>query len=305
MGKVSPVSTKYIIHANITIEGNVDRPDVIGAIFGQTEGFLGQELELRELQRSGKVGRIEVKIDVINGKSAGQIIIPCSLDKAETAIIAAALETIERIGPCNSAVKIDKIEDVRISKREFVITRAKELLSEFQSKVLPDSQEITEEVAQSLRTQEITEWGSEKLQAGPGIDDSDEVILVEGRADVINLLKAGFKNAIAMNGTSVPETIKELCKQKTVTVFVDGDRGGDIILKELLDTTEIDYITKAPAGKEVEELTKKEIHIALRAKIAAEQFKFEVSGAKKPQQYQPRDDRRNTNDRYGERSERN
>src|SRR3989338_3772990 len=210
MGKVSPVSTKYIIHANITIEGNVDRPDVIGAIFGQTEGFLGQELELRELQRSGKVGRIEVKIDVINGKSAGQIIIPCSLDKAETAIIAAALETIERIGPCNSAVKIDKIEDVRISKREFVITRAKELLSEFQSKVLPDSQEITEEVAQSLRTQEITEWGSEKLPAGPGIDDSDEVILVEGRADVINLLKAGFKNAIAMNGTSVPETIKEL-----------------------------------------------------------------------------------------------
>jgi len=305
MGKISPVSTKYVIHADITIEGLVDRPDVIGAIFGQTEGFLGQDLELRELQRSGKVGRIEVKTDNINGKSLGQIIVPCSLDKAETAIIAASLETIERIGPCNAKVKISKIEDVRVSKRDFVVARAKELLLNLQSSVLLDSQEMTEEVSQSVRVMEITEWGPDKLSAGPNIDDSEEIIVVEGRADVLTLLKCGFKNAIAINGTSVPDSIKDLCRKKTTTVFVDGDRGGDLILKEFIEGTEIDFITKAPAGKEVEELTKKEIHISLRAKVAAEQFKFEVSGAKKPQQYQPRDDRRNTNDRYGERSERN
>ncbi len=284
MGKVSPVSTKYIVHTSIQIEGLVDKPDVIGAIFGQTEGFLGQDLELRELQRSGKVGRIEVKLDNVNSKSIGQIIIPSSLDKAETAIIAASLETIERIGPCNSKVRVEKIEDVRVSKRDFVIARAKELLRTLQSSVLPDSQELTDEVAHAVRMMEIVEWGRERLPAGPGINESDEIILVEGRADVLTLLKNGFKNVVALNGTSVPETIKDLCRQKTVTAFVDGDRGGDMILKELLDSTEIDYITKAPSGKEVEELTKKEIHIALRAKIAAEQFRFEVNGSKRPQQ---------------------
>jgi len=283
MGKVSPVSTKYIIHANIQIEGLVDKPDVIGAIFGQTEGFLGQDLELRELQRSGKVGRIEVNINNVNSKSNGQIIIPCSIDKAETAIIAASLETIERIGPCNSKVRTEKIEDVRVSKRDFVIARAKELLKTLQASVLPDSQELTEEVSQSVRMMEITEWGRERLPAGPSINDSEEIVVVEGRADVLNLLKNGFKNIVAINGTNVPESIKELCRQKSVIAFVDGDRGGDMILRELIDSTEIDYITKAPAGKEVEELTKKEIHIALRAKIAAEQFKFEISGSKRPQ----------------------
>jgi len=306
MGKISPVSTKYVIYADISIEGLVDRPDVIGAVFGQTEGFLGQDLELRELQRSGKVGRIEVKTENINGKSIGQITIPCSIDKAETAIISASLETIERIGPCNAKVKIAKIEDVRVLKRDFVIARAKELLMTLQSSVLPDSQEMTEEVAQSVRVMEICEWGVEKLSAGPSIDDSEEIIVVEGRADVLNLLKCGFKNAIAINGTNVPDSIKDLCRKKTTTVFVDGDRGGDLILKEFIEGTEIDFITKAPAGKEVEELTKKEIHICLRAKIAAEQFKFDVNGTKKPQQYHqpPRENyvRRNMNEHNGTRT---
>jgi DNA primase len=282
MGKVSPVAAKYIIHLDISIEGGVDKPDVIGAIFGQTEGFLGSELELRELQRSGKIGRIEVKLDIANGKSHGEIVIPSNMDKAETAIIGAALETIERIGPCNSKVVVKKIEDVRISKRAFVISRAKELLQTFQSEVLPDSHEITEQVSQAVRVQEVGEWGPERLPAGPAVNESEEIILVEGRADVLNLLKQGIKNTVAMNGTSVPESVKELCRQKVVTAFVDGDRGGDLILRELLATTELDYITKAPDGKEVEELTKKEIHIALRAKVASEQFKLEgTNGANK------------------------
>ncbi|MBS3167689.1 DNA primase [Candidatus Woesearchaeota archaeon] len=292
MGKISPVSTKYIVYAAITIEGNVDRPDVIGAVFGQTEGFLGQDLELRELQRSGKVGRIEVKMEVNNGKSSGQIIIPCSLDKAETAIIGAALETIERIGPCNASVRVEKIEDVRIAKREFVIARAKELLSELQSKVLPDSQEITEEVAQSLRVQEATTWGPEQLPAGPAVDESEEIIIVEGRADVITLLKCGFKNTVALNGTSVPESIKGLCKEKTVTVFVDGDRGGDLIIRELTSIAEVDFITKAPAGKEVEELTQKEIHICLRSKIVATQYKFDPNSTTRKSYTRPMQDNR-------------
>jgi DNA primase len=281
MGKIGLVAAKYIVHAHITIEGTVDRPDVIGAVFGQTEGLLGEELELRELQRNGKIGRIEVNLVTKAGKASGDIIIPSSLDKAETAIIGAALETIQRIGPCNAQVKIKQIEDVRTSKRSYVLDRAKELLKEFTDNVLPDSQELTDEVSHSVRAMEIVEYGKERLAAGPYIDESSEIIVVEGRADVLNLLKNGIKNSIALNGTSVPKTIVELCKKKEVTVFVDGDRGGDLIIKEMSSVTEIDYVVKAPDGKEVEELTKKELNKALRGKVALEQAKLDTSKAPK------------------------
>ena len=276
MAKISPVSAKYIVHASIQIDGVVDRPDVIGAIFGQTEGLLGADLELRELQRSGRIGRIEVDCDTRSGKTQGSIIISSSLDKAETAIVGAALEIIQRIGPCNAKIKVEKIEDVRVSKRSAVIERAKELLKGLMDSSMPDSQELTDEVAYSVRVMEITEYGKDRLPAGPAIDDSEEVIVVEGRADFLNLLKHGFKNCIAMNGTSVPQTIIELSRKKTLTVFVDGDRGGDLIVKELLAVAEIDFVTKAPDGKEVEEITKKEIHKAIRAKVAAEQVKMDI-----------------------------
>ena len=157
MGKISPVSAKYIVHSFINIEGVVDRPDIIGAVFGQTEGLLGNELELRELQRSGRIGRIEVNIETKAGKTSGSIIIPSSLDKAETAIVGASLETIQRIGPCNAKVRVQRIEDVRISKRSYVLERAKELLRTLTDSVLPDSQEMTDEVAQSVRMMEIKE----------------------------------------------------------------------------------------------------------------------------------------------------
>ena len=277
MGKISPVSAKYIVHAQIQIEGVVDRPDVIGAIFGQTEGLLGNDLELRELQRSGRISRIEVNLETRGGRSSGAIIIPSSLDKAETAIIGAALETIQRIGPCNAKVKVENIEDVRVSKRVYIIERAKELLKRLTEDVLPDSQEITDEVAHSVRMMEITEYGRERLPAGPLVDESEEVIVVEGRADVLNLLKHGIKNVIGLNGTNVSETIIELSRKKVLTVFVDGDRGGDLIVKSLADSSEIDYVCKAPDGKEVEEITKKEIHKALRGRIAIEQVRQEMS----------------------------
>src|SRR3989338_3918232 len=214
MGKISHVAAKYIIHANIDIEGIVDKPDVIGAIFGQTEGLLGADLELRELQKSGRIGRIEVNTETRTGKTKGTIIIPSSLDKAETSIVGAALEIIQRIGPCDAKIEVTNIEDVRISKRSMVIERAKQLLKRMMENVMPDSQEIADEVSASVRVMEIVEYGRDRLPAGPAIDESDEVIIVEGRADVLNLLKHGFKNAIAINGTYIPETIVDLCQKK-------------------------------------------------------------------------------------------
>jgi DNA primase len=281
MGKISPVSGKYIIHASIFIDGVVDRPDVIGAVFGQTEGLLGSDLELRELQRSGRIGRIEVLTDAKGGKTSGTITIPSSLDKAETAIIGAALEVIERIGPCNADIKVKNIEDIRISKRTQVVTRAKELLRSMMDSQMPDSTEIAEEVAESVRVMEITAYGKDKLPAGPAIDESEEIYVVEGRADVLNLLKHGFKNAIAMNGSNAPQTILDLCKEKTVTVFIDGDRGGDLNVKELASRTEIDFVCRAPDGKEVEELAKKEIHKSMRSRVALEQALADITAREK------------------------
>lgn len=276
MAKISLVSSKYIVHATIDIDGTVDRPDIIGAIFGQTEGLLGADLELRELQRSGRIGRIEVNTETKIGKTSGSIIIPSSLDKAETAIVGAALEIIQRIGPCNAKIQITNIEDVRVSKRSMVIDRAKDLLRKMMDTSMPDSQELADEVASAVRVMECVEYGPDRLPAGPAIEESDEIIIVEGRADVINLLKHGFKNAIALNGTSVPPSVADMCSKKTVTAFVDGDRGGDLIIKELIAVADIDFVTKAPDGKEVEEITKKEIHKALRSRITGEQAKLDL-----------------------------
>ena len=293
MAKIAQISAKYIIHAKIFIDGVVDRPDVIGAIFGQTEGLLGADLELRELQKSGRIGRIEVSVETKGGKTQGEIIIPSSLDKAETSIIGAAIEIIQRIGPCNAKLTVGKIEDIRVSKREKVISRAKELLKDLMENSMPDSQELSDEVAYSVRMMEIASYGKEKLASGPALEESDEIIVVEGRADVLNLLKHGFKNTIAMNGTSVPQTIIDLSKEKTVTVFTDGDRGGTLIIQELLEVAEIDYVTKAPDGKEVEELTKKEIHKSLRGKIAAEQAKLEIGMSRSSKNNKPQQQIRN------------
>ncbi len=272
MAKISQASAKYIIHAKIDIDGVVDRPDVVGAIFGQIEGLLGADLELRELQRSGRIGRIEVNVDSKGGKTSGTIMIPSSLDKAETAIVGGALEIIERIGPCSAKINVTRIEDERIAKRQQVINRAKQLLKTLTDTELPDSQELSTEVSDSVKMSDIKAYGKDKLACGPDIATSEEIIFVEGRADVVNLLRHGFKNAIAVNGTSAPETARKLSKEKTVTLFTDGDRGGDLIIKELMSVCKLDYITKAPDGKEVEELQKKEIHQALRSRVPSKDW---------------------------------
>jgi len=186
-------TTKYIIHAKIKADGVIERPDVIGAIFGQTEGLIGADLDLRELQRSGRIGRLEVNIKSNMGKSAGTIEIPSSLDKVETAVLAASLETIDRIGPCIANINIGKIEDVRTSKRKKVIDRAKQILSEMFDEMLPESQEITDEVRQALMIEEITTYGKDNIPMGPNVLDSDALIVVEGRADVLTLLRYGIK----------------------------------------------------------------------------------------------------------------
>ncbi|WP_456365985.1 DNA primase DnaG [Thermococcus sp.] len=269
-------TTKYIVYAEFEANGVVERPDVVGAIFGQTEGLLGDDLDLRELQKTGRIGRIRVEVHTKAGKTYGTITVPSSLDRVETAILAAALETIDRVGPAEAKIKVLRIEDVRATKRKYIIERAKEILKSLMEQEIPETQELTEEVKKAVRAKELIEYGPEKLPAGPHVPFSDSIIVVEGRADVLNLLKHGIKNAIAVEGTSIPETIIKLSKERIVTAFTDGDRGGELILKELLQVADVDYVARAPEGKEVEELTKKEIVKSLRSKIPAEQVITEM-----------------------------
>jgi DNA primase len=264
-------TTKYVIHAEISADGIVERPDVVGAIFGQTEGLLGSDLDLRDLQKTGRIGRIDVQIASSGGKSSGSISIPSSFDKVETAILASALETIDRVGPCIARIKISNIEDVRASKRRYVVERAKQIIMEMFDENILDTQGITEQIKQSVRVEEITHIGPDRLPAGPNVLDSDAILVVEGRADVLNLLRYGIKNAVAVGGTNVPATIADLCSKKVVTAFTDGDRGGELIVKELLQVADIDYVARAPEGKCVEDMSQKEIVRALRQKIPVEQ----------------------------------
>ncbi len=272
MGKVSPPFIKYVIKAKFTTVGVVEKPDVIGAIFGQTEGLLGEDLELRELQKKGKIGRIDAEMANSENQTTGVVTIPTSIDKAETTLIAAAVETIDRIGPCDAKFEIDEIADTRGGKRDFILERAKQLMEKLSS-ATPEIKEMEQSVIDHNRTSKVREIGDEKIAVGPDVEVSNEIIIVEGRADVVNLLKCGIKNAIAMNGTKVPKIVYEMAKEKIATLFVDGDRGGILIAKNVLETLNIKYVVKAPDGKEVEELVEKEAVACLRNKMTVEEFK--------------------------------
>src|SRR3989344_40400 len=279
MAKVSPVSIKYMIYASFKAEGPLEKPDVIGALFGQTEGLLGSELEMRELQKEGKIGRIEVDLSVVDGKSVGEIKLPSALDKSETTLIAAALETIDRIGPTEAKIEIAKIEDVRGGKRDFILSRAKKLLEGLEGG--SEIEGMSKTLKEDARAAKIQEYGDEKLPAGDL--SGEEIIVVEGRADVVNMLKNRINNVIGMNGTKLPLEIAKLGKEKKLTLFVDGDRGGKLIARNVANNANLEFIVSAPDGKEVEELMGKEILIALRKRVSPSEFfrknKVEISSA--------------------------
>lgn len=272
MVKDEITTTKYLIHSQINAKGFVEKPDVVGAIFGQTEGLLSDSLDLRELQKTGRIGRIRVDMTNKSGRTKGEIIIPSSLDRIETTILAASLETINRVGPCEASLRISKIEDVRAVKRRTIVERAKELYQNMMEEFTPESSRMIDEVKESIRLPEIIEYGEDSLPAGPNTPTSDAILIVEGRSDVLNLLKYGIKNTIAVEGVNVPKTVADLTKKRTVTAFLDGDRGGDLILKELLQIGDIDYVTRAPRGLEVEYLDKDQVIYALKNKTSVDKI---------------------------------
>jgi len=250
---------KYLAKLSFEIDGAVDKADIIGAIFGQTEGLFGPEMNLNELQKNWKVGRIEITSNSNNGKVSGTVIIPMSTDISTVSLIAAAVEQIDKVGPCGSQFKLLSIDDVRAIKRDAIVERAKGIMRDWASKSSSEGEDILRDVTESTQKGKIIAFGKDECPAGPLINSSKDIIIVEGRADVLNLMRAGIENTIAVEGTSVPPTIVELAKTKNLSAFLDGDRGGDLILRELNSVVKLTKVSRAPRGKEVEDLTPVEI----------------------------------------------
>jgi DNA primase len=267
---------KYEIRADIKVNGTVQRKDIIGAIMGQTEGLLGDELELRKLQRTARVGHVDVEMETKNGKVHGVIIIPSSMDNVETAIIASSLETIDRIGPCDAIIKVMQISDIRATKRTAVVDRAKELLLTMVNSGEAASKTVIEEVRSVLTVGTATSFHG--LTCGPNVESSSSLIIVEGRNDVRNLLNCGVKNAISADGSgNIKQELIDLANGKeSVTVAIDGDRGGEMLFMQLYDMMKVDHVAQAPVGQEWELLPQKTVTMCLQKKVEATKFKHQL-----------------------------
>ena len=255
---------KYHVKLSYNVDGLVERADIIGAIFGQTEGLLGPEMNLNELQRVSKIGRIEVNSKSTANTTSGEALLPMSTDIDTCALIAAAIESIDKVGPFDCQFKLDAIDDVRAAKKDDIVKRAKEIKQKWATKTVSEGDTMLKDVHEGT-SGEVTTYGPSKLHCGSGVFDSNWVILVEGRADVINLLRAGYDNALAIEGARIDESIKDLCSSKDkVVAFLDGDRAGGFILKELKSVVNLDYELRADTDVEVEELTPQRIDEILR-----------------------------------------
>ena len=278
---------KYHVKLKFEVDGLVEKADIIGAIFGQTEGLLGPEMNLNELQKVSKVGRIEVNVDTKSNMAKGDAVIPMSTDISTAALIAAAIESIDKVGPFQAKFGLSGIDDIRAIKKKVIVDRAKKIVQEWATKTISEGEEMLKDVYDASKPGKLTAFGKAQLACGTGVFDSDWIILVEGRADVINLLRAGFDNAIAIEGAKIDETIVKLTEGKKVIAFLDGDRAGDLILKELHGVVNIDKVLRAPTGREVEECTPLEI-----AEILKEGMLFAGANGHEgretlPQQQQP------------------
>jgi len=281
---------KYLVRLRFEVDGVVERADVIGAIFGQTEGLFGPEMNLNELQKSWKVGRIEINLESKNDKTKGEVIVPMSTDIGTAALIAAAVESVDKVGPCSARVMLEAIDDVRATKRKQIVDRAKLIVRDWSSKTSSEGDNVLKDVTDSTKRAKVVNFGMENLPAGPGVFTSDLVYLVEGRADVVLFLRAGIENVVALEGTSVPDSIIELSKKKRLIAILDGDRGGDLIEKELAQVVRVEKVLRAPPGREVEELTPIEVINLVRGEKEAHPVQRKERPIERPTEQQDHDE---------------
>ncbi len=277
---------KYLVKLRFEVDGVVEKADMIGAIFGQTEGLFGPEMNLNELQKSWKVGRIEINLESKNDRTYGEILIPMSTDVSTAALIAAAVESVDKVGPCSARVELVTIEDVRASRRKQIVDRAKDIMKEWGSRTASEGENLLKDVQDSTKRARVVSYGTENLPAGPGVYTSEMVYIVEGRADVILFLRAGIENVVAVEGTSIPQSVIDLGRKRRLIAVLDGDRGGDLIEKELEQVARVERVLRAPHGKEVEDLTPMEVLQLLRGEGPQRQSRSE-RGERSEEQRRP------------------
>ena len=138
---------KYHVKLSFEVDGLVEKADIIGAIFGQTEGLLGPEMNLNELQKMSKVGRIEVNTTASSTKTKGDALIPMSTDINTAALIAAAIESIDKVGPFRANFKLEAIDDVRSAKKKEIVDRAKAIVQKWSTKTISEGEEMLKDVS--------------------------------------------------------------------------------------------------------------------------------------------------------------
>ena len=259
-----------IVHIKIEVAGRVTQSDIIGAVFGQTEEVLGDSLDLRQLQRDSRIGRIEVEVQYNDKGTYGMITVPSYMDSSNTVLIAAALETIQKIGPCTAVTKVQSIENIRDIKRKKIVDHAKKVLEKFMS-VSIESQEVVDDVTYGVRMEQVESYGEEGVPAGPSIDNYDEIIFVETVDELKNLLKYGIKNVVAFEDCSKKKTLADIASRREVIVFVN--RGKEFFVKKLLEFCDIDNYTKPDVpNKRITELISKELFKSIRSAVSTEQI---------------------------------
>lgn len=118
----------YEIWWTLRIEGVVEKQDVVGVLYHETDS-LGSDFSLEELKNREKVnGPIIRGLEFKEGMTKGRVGARCDLDLKRAAELAAALETINKIGPCEADVSVSKIALTSYGKRKMIRERATEVL---------------------------------------------------------------------------------------------------------------------------------------------------------------------------------
>lgn len=274
-GKIIEKKVKFVNNCNFKIifdftvkGGEVKNHDLIGVLFKKSrENY--ENLSLDRLMLIQKLGHIKVNLDKYKkdkNYQKGNVSIPVNLDKIDASLLAASISLINKIGPYNVSFNVKTIEDNTVATKLKIFKLAKEIhINKFDT--------YDHDVIGDLRKELIRNSSkSELVQIVPGswigrdFKKSEEIYLVEGRADIIRLSSMGIRNTISCNGVNISKEFITSIKNKNKTLLLDGDRGGSMILKKLADMTKVEYVVFIPVNTSVETVNKKDLITAINNK---------------------------------------
>jgi DNA primase len=241
------------------IAGIVNRNDILGTLYKKTN-TLGSEYGLSSLNQRKKLGLISINLfnDTKSNETTGQIKVPMKADEKTACLICAIIQTIDKVG---SYKAIFRFRDFQQESTNLVVKIVKRAKNIYQTKLLKYKQGISE-IIQSLFSNLMKIQIKEihpGIWIGPKYIESQEIYLLEGRADIVNLSKSGIYNTISVNGLDTPKQIQNYILNKTLTCMFDKDRGGETILYNLSSKYKIDFYIDLPDNSKVQELAKSQV----------------------------------------------